>query len=71
MNQVEKMIKRLMIDHEIKSLKQLAYLAGMKERTLSKHIANPSMFRVGELTSLDEVLNFGDDDWLVLRGRKE
>ena len=63
---VERMFNIQMALADIPSYQELAKRTGIECTRLRKHIHNPSMFRLFELKSLDEVLHFSDEDLLTL-----
>lgn len=60
------LLKRYMVEQQIESLSSLSRLTGISKRTLYDRIADPSTMRVFELTALDKVLHFSDEDMVKL-----
>lgn len=63
---MKKIFLRYMIEQDIYTFKELSKLTGIKERTLEKHVNNPSMFRIFEIKMLNDVLRFSEEDLLML-----
>lgn len=63
---VKWLIKSYMLGQRIDSIKELANKTGIDYQTLREHIKRPELFRTYEIRTLNEVLNFNDEDLLIL-----
>lgn len=71
MNRTEKLIKTKMLDRDIETLKEVAELTGIKYLTFLERLKDPSMLRVFEVLSLQEVLGLEDEEVITLiKGEK-
>lgn len=60
------MLSGYLVTHHIESFNELAKMTGIKYKTLLEHIAAPENFRMYEITALDRILSFKDEDLLIL-----
>lgn len=60
------LIKKYMCEQHIESIAELAKLSGMTRRILYDRINNPETLRLYEVTALDGILHFTDEDKLKL-----
>ncbi len=64
-----KVIDKAMIRADIKTYGELAQVSGIAPATLTQtRRKNPGSFKLYELSSLDKVLNFSNEEWLEIRG---
>lgn len=60
------MLTGYLVQNRIESFRELAKMTGIKYKTLLEHIASPENFRMYEVKALDKILNFRDEDLLIL-----
>ena len=60
------MMSGYLVMNRIESFNELAKMTGIKYKTLLEHMAAPENFRMYEITALDRVLQFKDEDLLIL-----
>lgn len=60
------MLSSYLVQNRIESFRDLAKMTGIKYKTLLEHIASPENFRMYEVKALDKILNFRDEDLLIL-----
>ena len=65
-NSIKWMLSGYLVMNHIESFNELAKMTGIKYHTLLEHIAAPELFRMYEITALDRVLSFKDEDLLIL-----
>lgn len=71
MQNLKWLIKLYMAQNHIDSISELARMSGLSRKLLYDRINDPATLRVYEIKSLDDVLNFSDEDMLfLLRGEK-
>ena len=63
---IKKLFKRYMIEADIDSFSELSRQSGIDYQTLNVRIKDPGTFRVYELNRLDELLQFSEEDLLLL-----
>jgi short-subunit dehydrogenase involved in D-alanine esterification of teichoic acids len=62
----KKLFKRYMNEADIDSFSELSRQSGIDYQTLNVRIKNPGTFRVYEIRQLDELLQFSEEDLLLL-----
>ena len=60
------LIKKYMAQAKINSYDELYKEAGMKKATFYKRLAHPRTLTIPEIEALNEVLNFSDEDMLLI-----
>lgn len=60
------MLQGYMVGKHIESFKELADRSGIKYQTLNAHIKCPELFRMYEISALDKILVFRDEDLIFL-----
>lgn len=63
---IKKIFLRYMIDADINNFSELSRQSGIDYQTLNVRIKNPGTFRAYEIRQLDELLQFSDEDLLLL-----
>lgn len=63
---IKKLFLRYMIDADINNFSELSRQSGIDYQTLNVRIKNPGTFRVYEIRQLDELLQFSEEDLLLL-----
>jgi hypothetical protein len=66
MDNMTKLLKRKLIDRDINDFKELSRKTGIKYETMLDHLKRPGMFRAFELQALNEVLEFSDEELLLI-----
>lgn len=66
MSNVLKIFKKYMAIEGIADFKELSKQSGIKYQTLLDHINDPTLFRVFELQSINDVLHFSSEDLKVI-----
>lgn len=66
MNKVTKLFKQKLLDKDIENFKDLCKMTGIKYDTMLDHLKRPGMFRAFEIQALNEVLEFKDEELLLL-----
>lgn len=63
---IKKLFLRYMIDADINNFSELSRQSGIDYQTLNVRIKNPGTFRIYEIRQLDELLQFSEEDLLLL-----
>ena len=66
MDRITKLLKRKLIDRDINDFKELSKMTGIKYETMLDHLKRPGMFRTFELQALNDVLEFSDEELLLI-----
>jgi len=66
MSDVLKIFKKYMAVEGIADFKELSKQSGIKYQTLLDHINKPSLFRVFEIQSINDVLHFSSEDLITI-----
>lgn len=62
----KKLFKRYMNEADIDNFSELSRQSGIDYQTLNVRIKNPGTFRIYEIRQLDELLQFSEEDLLLL-----
>lgn len=61
-NPIKKIIKSRMLDNDIDSFTELSKKSGICRQTLYDRMDNPGSFRLYEISTLDSLLHFTNED---------
>lgn len=60
------MLSSYMIMHHIESFVELSEMSGIPYKRLCMHAKNPEQFRLFEVSALDRILSFKDEDLVMI-----
>lgn len=65
-NSIKWMLSSYMIMNHIESFVELSEMSGINYQTLNAHVKAPEKFRLYEISALDRILSFKDEDLVMI-----
>lgn len=65
-NSIKWMLSSYMIMNHIESFVELSEMTGINYQTLNAHMKAPENFRLYEISALDRILSFKDEDLVMI-----